>query len=147
MDDVAHAGGDRGAANELGTRQPVLLTEEAGELTEEERVALCPLADRGDDGGVDVVADDLADELGRHVTIEPAQLQAPSPRLARDRGEGLDEVVVAAELHLAHGREDHHPGADEAAGEELDEPERRGVGPLEVVDDEQQRAASRRASG
>ena len=56
-----------------------------------------------------------------------------------EAGEQGDERVALGLLEVAPGAEDQHPGGREPAGQEVQELERRGVGPLQVLQDDDQR--------
>ena len=116
----------------------------AQELLGEERVAVRLLADRAGRLGRDAVALG-AGELGHLAVVEPAQRDAGQRLVALEVGEHLDQRVVLAQLGVAVGAEQQRRPDAQRAQEVAAEQQRRAVGPVQVVDDRQQRAAAGQA--
>ena len=113
---------------------------QSGDLAHEVGVAVGAGGDALDRGGRAVVAGDRAEELAHLV-----DLQAPQPdRGHRDPGQlgqRGGEPVVAVDVHLAAGCGEQQAGARQQRGQVLDQQKRRLVGPLDVLDDHDQRQA------
>ena len=76
----------------------------------------------------------LPDERRGVLDVEPREPQAPAAATARDRGEHADELVAAAEVDLPHRRQQQDGLVDEVRCQVADQLQRRGVGPLQVVE-------------
>ena len=111
--------------------------QQAGHLLDEERVAAGPPPDAGDQRRVGLTTEDAGNEPGRLGLVERSQRDDGAPR--DEVGEQGDERVALGLLEVAPGAEDQHPGGREPAGQEVQELERRGVGPLQVFQDDDQR--------
>ena len=111
--------------------------QQAGHLLDEERVAAGPPPDAGDQRRVGLNTEDAGNEPARLGLGERSQRDDGAPR--DEVGEQADERVALGLLEVAPGAEDQHPGGREPAGQEVQELERRGVGPLQVFQDDDQR--------
>ena len=116
------------------------LDQRAPQLADQERVAVGEVADRGRElGRHEVGTRREPDELGHLVAREPGEAQ-PHDVVAAQVGERLRERLRHVGLGVAEGGDQEHarrPGPDEMA----QEVERRGVGPVAVLEHEQRRPA------
>ena len=113
----------------------------AQDLLDEERVALGLAVQRRDEvgggrGGA-VGLDQLADLAG----VEALERDVREAVLAPQRGDQLRQRVPLLELRVAVGAEEHRAPRLGRAHEVAQQLHRRAVGPVEVVEDEQQRRA------
>ena len=122
-----------------------LLVEEAGQLDGVERVALGPLVDGGGGAGVEIACGRPCSSISVVASaVRPRSRSRRLPASAGDRRQGVGDRVVAPDLELAHGG-DHEqaPIQRGAAGQEGEQLERGGVGPLEVVEQDHDRLPGR----
>ena len=114
------------------------LGQPAEDLLDEERVA----AGAGVDAGGDVVgAEQRAGECGDVVLVEPAQPDAVERAVALEVGERAGERAVAAEFGVPVGADDRERPGARRPEHEAREQQRAAIGPVEVVDHQQQRRA------
>ena len=114
---------------------PPRLLGEAGQLDEEEGVAVGPCPPRSDDVGLGIGTEDRADEVARLVVGETAELEGGGAM----PGQGGVELRTRGVARGTSARDDSHPVAGTEARDDLGEAaHRRGVGPVEVVEDEEQ---------
>ena len=111
----------------------------ADELLDEERVAVRLLAQLA--GGVRR----RAGELGHLGGVEAAQRDPRERPVALEVGEDLGQRVVLVELGVAVGAEQQRGAEARRAHEVAAEQQRGAVGPVQVVDDRQHRAAAGQA--
>ena len=108
-------------------------------LTDEERIAIGLLVQGRDQlRGRELRRGELH-VLGDVVLAQPGERDASGDRLASDLDEHRGECVRRSRIDVAKGAEQQHAGRAELAGEVLQEQERRRVGRVQVVEDEQQR--------
>ena len=105
----------------------------AGELLDEERVAVRLGADRGGLGRA-------VEQLGDLVLREPLEVQARQRALALEVGERLQQRMARPELVVAVGADEQHGAELRRARQRAQEKEGAAIGPVQVVDDEQQRS-------
>ena len=120
------------------------LDERAPQLADEERVAVGEVADRLRElgrAGADLAARGAADELRHVVAGEAGEPQPHDVVGAAQVGERLRERLRHVGLGVAEGGEQQHARAPGGAREVAQEQERRGVGPVPVLDHEQHRPA------
>jgi len=146
-DDVEGRPWHPGAARRVEIGEAVLPGEQLDQLADEERVPSRALVDEG--GHLvrhgPVVAP--LSEPGADVSGGQAgEVDALGTGLARQLGQARHERRGGVGTHRADVRQQQHRRRRQGSGDELEGPKRRGVCPLEVVDDEQQRAC-RRAQG
>ena len=103
---------------------------EPGELPDEERVAAGTPVQPRRQLRVGRLPGDRGDDRRHAGRVEPGQRQHGAAVGRRPR-----------QLGVPVGAEQQHPGVPQVGGGELDQPQRRLVGPLQVVDDQDQRAA------
>nr|WP_281246695.1 hypothetical protein [Geodermatophilus amargosae] len=109
-----------------------------GQLGDEERVAAGALGQRGGDRAAARAAAQLRDQVGDLAGRQPGQ---PQPARARQPGgqpEHPGERRVAGGL-LAAGRRQQQPAAVQLGEDHLEHVQRVAVGPLQVVEDDEQR--------
>ena len=75
---------------------------------------------------------------------EPAQQHALGGALARELGESLRQRMAAAQLDVAIGADQQQASRAQLAREELEQEQRGLVGPVQVVEDDDQRPARAR---
>jgi hypothetical protein len=115
----------------LGGQQP-------GHLLDEERVAAGPPPDGGDQPGVGLAAEH-AGHHARHLLLgERPQGDDGAP--GGEAGEQGHERVAGGLVEVAPGAQHQHGRGRESPGQEVEQLERRRIGPLEVVQDDQQRS-------
>ncbi len=105
-------------------------------LRDEERVPTGALEDAAEQ---DVVRRRTGGQRDQFRCVRSAQTTKAQParaRQPRQRGQRVDDVVVAADLQLANGADDQYRGVAQATGEGGEEFERCNIGPLHVVEDE-----------
>ena len=138
---------------EVAERGPAVVREGAGleqvaqHLLDEERVAAGLVLDRGAQPGAGLRADPGGDQARGGVPVEPGQRDPLDEPVAPQVGERAGERVPAAELGLAVGADDHDPGRAGVAQHVGEQPQRRQVGPVQVVEREQHRPAGRFGEG
>jgi hypothetical protein len=137
-DGLADAKGDPGrhalsrpaGAAGLGRQQP-------GDLLDEERVAAGPPAQVGDQGRFRPAAEHAGDQPGHLGLGQRRQGDDGGPgRQVGQQGRGR---VVGRGVEVAVGGEHQRPGGRQPAGQEVEQLQRRRVGPLEVLQDHHQR--------
>jgi hypothetical protein len=84
---------------------------QAGELLDEEGVALGPAVDRVEQARVDLGAENAGELLGHLRPLEPRQLGSPYKREPLHLREHAAERVAAAKLVAAVGEDEEHSGA------------------------------------
>ncbi len=140
-DHLAHAlrHGELGAGDlSLGAEAP-FGHQETHDLADEERIALGLAVHRRDELGRRCRPRRHLD-VARHVVLgEAAQGETASHGLAGQVAERLEQRMLAAELHVAIGADHEEPRRTHLARQELQQQERRLIGPLDVVQDEDQR--------
>ena len=123
-----------------GRGQPAAPVEAGGEeLLGEERVALAALEQAVDEVVRRRRAEDVLELLGQLVAVEAPQLDPPGAGRALELGEQRPQRVAAVQLVGAVGEDDEDGLAAEAAGEEGEERARRAVGPVDVLEREDDR--------
>ena len=140
--DLAHAGGDARVL-EVAAEAARALAQVADDLLDEERVALGLGVQRGDELGRGRLGPERGHQLADLRLREAAQRHLGEHRLAPQRGDDGRERVVVGELAGAVGAEEHRAPRLRRADQVADELQRRAVGPLQVVEHEQQRGAGR----
>ena len=130
LDHLAHPHRDPRRPAGLGSQQP-------GHLLDEERVAAGPPPDAADQRLLGLAAEDGGHQPGGLGLAERSKGQDGAPR--DEAGEQGDERVALGLLEVAPGAEDQQAGGREPAGQEVQELERRGVRPLQVFQDDDQR--------
>ena len=116
------------------------------ELLGEERVAVRAPRDRIDERGARRRADDAGQQLDELAALEPRQIEAFDPRLAFGLGQPGGQRVAAMEL-VRRGTCATMSSRSLArvARQEREQVTGRAVGPVQVLDDEQDRRSRRRA--
>ena len=140
--DLAHAGGDARVL-EVGVEPARALAQVADDLLDEERVALRLGVQRGDELGRGRLRPERGHQLADLRLREPVQRHLGEHRLAPQRGDDGRERVVVGELAGAVGAEEHRAPRLRRADQVAHELQRRAVGPVQVVEHEQQRRAGR----
>ena len=145
--DVADAARERGVVEVDGEyvaagvveRDGTVLVEVTEELAGEERVAVGLLVERAgkrESVGLHLVTGRALHQREELLVAQPAQRGAVDPGLTAEVGEERGERMVSGEVGVAIGH-DHQHGrrcpADEEVAQHL---QRRGVGPLQVVEDD-----------
>lgn len=126
------------------TRERAALGEVAQDLADEERIALGLAVDRLGEGPRGLLLADRVDERLHLVAVETTQEGPLVEVLAAERGDRIGERVRSVELDVAVRAHDQDALAAQVAGEVLEEQQRRLVGPVQVVEDQDQRAGRRR---
>ena len=142
-DDVPDASRDPGVQRAALLVEQPLAAQEPDELVHEEGVSLGARVDGEDEAGVRRERADGAHELGDRLHLEPAERQVADPRMARDVAAGVRQGGVGGRA-LAHRDEREDRQVDDPRREELEQVHARGVGPVRVVEDEEQRLPARR---
>ena len=94
--------------------------------------------------GPQLIARDHADHLDELIALEPGQVDPVDPRLAFGLGQPAGQRMTAVQLVAAEGRDDEQALVPAGAGEEGKQVAGRAVGPVRVLDDEQDRVGRRR---
>ena len=110
------------------------------DLLDEERVALGLAVQRGHEVGRRLAAEG-GDELGDLAAREPVERDVGEHRVAPQRGDQLRERVAVVDLGVAVGAEEHRAPRLRRPDQMAQHLQRRAVGPLQVVEHEQQRRA------
>ena len=123
-----------------GHRHRAATVDAGGEqLLGEERVALAAGVEAVDEAVVGCLAEDVLQRRGQLVAAQRLERDAVDLGIALDLGQQRAQRMAAVELVDAVGQDDEHPLAAERAGEERDEGAGRGVGPVEVLEHEDDR--------
>ncbi len=135
-DDFPHARGQRRVLAAARRR------EQPAHLGEEERIALGAFEQLRQAGlGRSV----RADELARLVQAQSAQRHTRVVRSARQIAQRAEQRMTPVDLGVAVRAEQEQARIGRVGGEELQQPQRSGVGPVQIVDDEHDPARRRRA--
>ena len=146
-DHLAHALRDRDLPPRLVLAEATLGRHQPHDLADEERVAPRLLADRdGELGGRAIDAGGELDVAGDSVGVEAVQCDSTRGVDLGELAERCGKRVVAAELDVAVGADDQQAGVGEPAGEEAQQQQRRLVGPVQIVEHDDQRAGARGAA-
>ncbi len=138
---VPDPGRDRGCGHRVGP-ELALLDEQPRELGGEERVALRPCVQGSHDVPVDRTAGGLREQLAGLRQGQPAQRQPAGAGSSAQLRQGADERVVTGDLEVAHGGDDQDGGGSEPRCDAGEQVEARGIGPLQVVDEQHQARAA-----
>ncbi len=111
------------------------------QLLDEERVAVGALVDAPDGGAIGRRAQDGQRQIGRGRLVEPLEVDALGAAGALQLGQPRAHRVAAVQLVRADGQGQGDALGAQAAHEVGDGVAGRRVGPVEVLDDEQQRLA------
>jgi hypothetical protein len=114
------------------------------ELLREQRVARRAREHRLDETRVGSVLEDPLQLGAELVPAEPLELDALGDRPAAGLGDEVAQIRPAIELVTAEGQHQHQPLVTQPPEQERQQIERRSVGPVHVVDGEQDRARGRR---
>ncbi len=127
----------------VGVGQPVLVDQQPYDLADEQRVALGLGVDRGRDAVLGHGAGRLGDE-GGDVGAGPArELQPHAAGLPDELGQRRAERLAERRVDVAVGAEDQHRSGADRPRHEAQQEQRRGVGGVEVVEHDHDRAARR----
>ena len=107
------------------------------DLLHEERVAAGPPVHAGRDLGRALLPHHVRDQVADRVRAEPGQRQHGGPR--RQRGQHRTRRRAGSWFGVAVAARDRHRPGGQAAGEEVEQQLRRLVGPLQVVEEQEQR--------
>ena len=135
---VCHA---RGA---VPASEATLAGEQTHHLADEERVALGLLPDRGDQVSRGLRARGHLHESGHGRGVEAAEHDPATPLDASQLAQRPRERMMATELDVPVGADHQQSGARQLPRHELEELQRGGVRPVEVVEHDHQRARARR---
>ena len=113
------------------------------ELAHEEGVPVRARRDRGDPLLGDAGAAEALHQRGDLARLETPQLDPLEAAHPAERLERLAERVAVDHLGLAQRGDQQHPRLRHLASQELEQAERGGVGPLEIVEKQEQRAVGR----
>ena len=111
----------------------------AQELLGEERVPVGPRVDRLDEARLDLVSVDRPELRGELGSVEATQVQPLDPAGAVELGEERQQRVAAVQLVRPVGHEEHDAGVAQVPDEEREQVAGRPVGPVQVLDDEEDR--------
>ena len=117
-----------------------LLDERLEDLLDEERVSVRLAVERGAEVGADLLAEQRRELRVRVLRAEPLQHDAGREALAVPLDERLRQRMRAIELALAVGGHQQHGGIGETPQQVAEQPQCGAVGPVQVVDVEQQAA-------
>ncbi len=136
--DLAHPLGDGDAPglDLLRSLQAAVGNKQAHDLVDEEGVALGLPVDSLHQGLGRLNPGGDLDEAGHVALAEAAQEDALAELSAGQLAERVSEGMLASQLHVAVCSENHQAGAAQLPRQELQQEERRLVGPVEVVQDE-----------
>ena len=144
-DGRSHPGRPAGSGSRSGVPpfEQCSRAEHARHLAEEERVALGAPVERGHQavGGCDagVQLDEAADgRLGKALQREASRVM-----FAGELEDGGGQRMIAPDLGLAVGADDHEARPLELAADELEQQQRGGVGGVQVVEHEEERPGTR----
>jgi hypothetical protein len=145
-DGVADAFRQRQRRQRLRSRvESALVDEQPDHLGHEERIAAGALDERRGHLGPERRSRDRRDELRHCVRIEAAELEALHVLPARESTEESRERPVASHFDIAIATHQQDGRGRAGLGEEVEEVERVGVAPLQIVDCHGERPARRRA--
>ena len=126
--------------------RPRLLRRRLDQLADEEGVAVGPREERVEARLVRLRAGEVGDE-GAHVRApEPAERDARARCRPRELGQRLRDRVLAVHLGVAQRRNGQDARAGELAGHVDEQRQRRGIGPLQVVEHQHEAAVFRRVA-
>ena len=111
-----------------------------GELLDEERVALRALVHQLDGPWARLGAEQVGEDLGRAVAVEPVEVDALDAAGAVELGEERAQRVAAVQLVGAVGADEQGAGGAGGAHQEGDQIAGRAVGPVQVFDDQDERS-------
>ena len=121
-------------------RQRAAPVEPRGEqLLGEQRVALAAAEEARDELRVGVGAEDVGELLGELVLGQRLERDPARARVALELGQDGTQRMAAVQLVGPVRRDDEHALGPQAAGEERQERARRAVGPVDVLDPEDER--------
>jgi len=115
-------------------------------LLDEEGISLGLLLDQIYEARGGLLARACLDEIGDTLAGQAAQQYAFVEALVAQRGDGLPQRVGALEFDIPVGPDQQHAVAANASGEVEQQQQRRLVGPVEVVEDRDQRGRPRRTT-
>ena len=141
LDRLANAVGNAQRRDPRLAVQAALRAEQAHDLVDVERVALRGLVDRAHDAVGGTAARDALDELGDVALAQPAQRQPLA--VAVDVGNRAGHRRVQARLRFAVRADDEDRSVAQMDGEERQQQQRRLVGAVQVVEDQDERALRR----
>ncbi len=116
------------------------------QLLGEERIPVRPPGDRVEQGRGRRCADDPGQKLDQLVALEAAEVESLDPRLPFRLGQPGGQRVSTVELIGAEGADDEQPLVARVAPQEGEEVAGRPVRPVEILDDEEDRAFSRQTA-
>jgi hypothetical protein len=137
-DTLREAGRQRRRARP-GVAEPALAGEQADHLGHEERVAVGLPVHGGRQPRRRLDAADQGDEAGDVALVQTAQQHPAVAPAAGQVGEGRQQRMPAVHLGMPVGAEHQRAGALEVLAHEPQRRQRGRVGPVEVVEDQQQR--------
>jgi hypothetical protein len=122
-------------------RQPPLAATRPGreQLLGEERVAVGPDQDAGEQLRCGWTAEDASEHGTELFAVEPAQLEPLDGRVAVQLGQHRAERVAAVQFVAAVGGHQHDRGLGQVGHEEREQVHGRPVGPVQILDRQHQR--------
>ena len=141
---LAHAVGNPHGGDVGGVVEASLGAEQAHDLVDEERVALGRLVDRAHDAIGRAAARDALDDRGDVGLAQPAQRQPLT--VADDVAQRRRQLCVQSGLGLAIGADHEDRGVAHVDGEEAEQQQRRMIGAVQVVEDEDERRLTGRGA-
>ena len=113
--------------------------QQAQHLDHEQRVAFGALRDRLDRVGRQLRAAARGDQAFGLLAIEAVQMHARAARCAQQVGQGLRQGMLARQFGVTQGAEHDDALACQLFGEKPQQAQRARIGPVQVVQDQQQR--------
>ena len=137
-DDVEGRARHPGGAGGVHVGEAVLARQQLDDLPDEERVSSGALVDVAGHLGADRAVAAPAEPRADVGVGQAVQVDALGTGLAGQLGEAVDQRRRRVRRDGPDGRQQQHRHRGQGAGHELERPQRRGIGPLEVVDHEEQ---------
>ena len=108
----------------------------------EERVAVGLVVQSGDELGWRIVTHTMADDRADRLLLKATQSHPLDAGDTPEVGEQLAQRIAAVDIGVTVGAQDQHRPAAFAAQDPTEQPQRRRVGPVEIVEHQQQRAGA-----
>ena len=116
--------------------------EQPQQLGDEERVALGALVHGAHQPFTRPASEGGGDDAGDLALLQAAKRDPLHDRLAGQRAERLGQRLAHLCLHVAVGSQHDQTSGPELCGQETQQPQRSRVGPMEIIDDHQQRPSA-----
>jgi hypothetical protein len=118
--------------------QAMLGGQQADQLADEVGIALGLVVDGGDEVGRRIGPGHPGDEAADVAAVEAGQRQVHGCRLPEQLGQGAAQRMPPIDLHVAVGADDQQARVGQLPGDKAEQQQARPVGPVQVVEDEDQ---------